>query len=353
MCSSVCRHASWPTAAATPVYGGDTGFFGWAARCIVIALPPSAIFIFNGRWPTFKSKFGMHFSTPEIDDRRYLEALLRHTEVVLRLFVGERLINKIFAKVFQSHAMGRLVIAHFDWRAGAGPRPTLRWLEERCGCGRTLAAFVAIARTARLIYAEADPEDARRKHLVPSERIVEGLRAWLQHHLEMAVALSLMPEGAHLRLREDPEYFERYVRASIIVIDALAVRRDRFPLWQWFDDHECGLRIAYALLREHCRVCLQAEPPVDTPVPLELTGAAIAQMLGLSKSHVRNVLNGAEKLGALIHDERRRHIRLSIAFLAEARASFVHLLTLMALAHQRAGVLGREHRLEVGRDENA
>lgn len=104
----------------------------------------------------------------------------------------------------------------------------------------------------------------------------------------MAVALGLMPEGVHVRLREDPEYFERDVRASISVIDALAVRRDRFPLSQWFDDHECGLRIAYVLLREHCRVCLQAKPPVG-----------------------------------------------------------------LALAHQRAGVLGREHRLEVGRDENA
>jgi len=85
----------------------------------------------------------------------------------------------------------------------------------------------------------------------------------------------------------------------------------------------------------------------------ELTGSAIAQMLGLSKSHVRNVLNGAENLGALIHDERRRDIQLSVAFLAEARASFVHLLTLMALAHQRACVLARDRRLEVGRDENA
>lgn len=282
----------------------------------------------------------MHLSNARIDEQRYLRALLRHTEVVMKLFVGERLINKVFARVLQSHAMGRLVIAHFDWRSGAGPRPTLQWLQARSGCGRTLAAFVAIARVARLIRTETDPDDGRRKYLVPSERIIDGLREWLRHYLEMAEAMGLMPEAVHLRLGMDADYFERYVRASIVVIDGFAVRRDHFPLWQWFEDHECGQRIAYALLREHCRACLRDGTPADEPIPLALTGEQIAHMLGLSKSHVRNVLNGAEKLGALFHDTRRRNVRLATPFLVEARESFIHLFSLMAVAHERASGSG-------------
>ncbi|GLU33540.1 hypothetical protein WKR88_27555 [Trinickia caryophylli] len=270
------------------------------------------------------------------DDELYARAVMRHTDQVLALFVGERLINKIFGRVMQSHAMGRLVIAHFDWKAGVGPRPTLRWLQTQTGCGRTLAAFVGVAKVARLLSVELNPMDRREKFLVPGPRVVDGLRDWLVHHLVLAEMLDVMPPGCADNLQTDQSYFERYVRASLLVIEGIAQRRDAFPRWQWFEDHECGLRIAYAFLRAHCQGCLEAGSPVDAPVPLELTGGAVAQMLGLSKSHVRNVLNGAERLGILSHDGNRRGIRLSAPFLVEARASFMHLLDLMRQAHERA-----------------
>jgi hypothetical protein len=56
-------------------------------------------------------------------------------------------------------------------------------------------------------------------------------------------------------------------------------------------------------------------------------------MLGLSKSHVRNVLNAAEKLGTLSHGERRRRIRLSAVFLAETRSHLLNLAQLVARTH--------------------
>lgn len=270
------------------------------------------------------------------NDELYARAVLQHTDQVLALFVGERLINKIFGRVMQSHAMGRLVIAHFDWKAGAGPRPTLAWLQAQTACGRTLAAFVGVAKVARLLSAEANPADRREKFLVPGPRVVDGLRDWLVHHLVLAEMLGILPPGCAERLQTDQSYFERYVRASLLVIEGIARRRDAFVRWQWFEDHECGLRIAYAFLRAHCQACLDCASPADTPLPLDLTGSAVAQMLGLSKSHVRNVLNGAERLGILSHDENRRGIRLSTAFLIEARASFMHLLDLMRQAHERA-----------------
>lgn len=280
-------------------------------------------------------------STPTMppDDRAYAQALLRHTDRVLQLFIGERLINKIFARVMQSHAMGRLVIAHFDWRAGVGPRPTLRWLQERTGCGRTLAAFIGIARLTGLVRAHNDTVDHRRKHLEPTARTVEGLRTWLAHHLKLAEDLRLLSKGCATRLSTDNDYFERYVRSSIIVVDGIAALRGQFPLWQWFEDHECGQRIAYALLRAHCEACLAAGAPVDASYQFAMSGGAVAAMLGLSKSHVRNVINGAERLGSLSHDIHRRSVQLSPAFLDESRKSFIHLLTLMALAHERAMTL--------------
>lgn len=237
------------------------------------------------------------------DDETYATAILRHTDMVLKLFVGEHLINKIFARVMQSHAMGRLVIAHFDWCAGAGPQPTLRWLQERTGCERTLATFIGIARLARLVSAQIDPEDRRRKHLVPTARTIDGLRSWLVHHIELAQTLDYLPADCASRFMTDADYFECFVRSAIVVVDGIASWRERFPLWQWFENHECGQRIAYALLRAHCEACVAAGAPIDSPLRFSMSGAAVAAMLGLSKSHVRNVLNGAERRGTAGHSD--------------------------------------------------
>jgi len=165
---------------------------------------------------------------------------------------------------------------------------------------------------------------------------VDGLRDWLVHHLVLAEMLGVIPQGSAERLRTDQAYFERYVRASLLVVEGIAQRRDAFPRWQWFENHECGLRIAYAFLRAHCQACLDGGSPADAPVPLALTGGAVAQMLGLSKSHVRNVLNGAEQQGILSHADNRRGISLSAPFLVEARESLMHLMDLMRQAHERA-----------------
>jgi hypothetical protein len=262
--------------------------------------------------------------------------LMRHIDHVLDMFVGARLINKIFARVFQSHAMGRLVIAHFDWQAGSGPRPTLAWLQSKTGCGRTLAAFIGIAKVARLVVSESDPHDRRLRYLMPSQRIVDGLRDWLKHHVRLAEALGLMPPGCALRLYEDREYFERYVRATALVIDGLHENRGRFALWDWFESRECGLRIAYSYLREHCLRSIQSGAPVHEPQWLAIGSAQVAEMLGISTSHVRNVVNGAERIGAMEHDSSRRRLRLTREFLAESRESLLHLLMLMAAAHRRA-----------------
>ncbi len=56
-------------------------------------------------------------------DDVYSRAALVHRGKVSATFVGERLLNKVFARVFRSHAMGRLVMAHFEWEArAAAPR---------------------------------------------------------------------------------------------------------------------------------------------------------------------------------------------------------------------------------------
>jgi hypothetical protein len=274
-----------------------------------------------------------------LDDDVYARAVLRHTDHVLAMFAGERLINKIFGRVFQSHAMGRLVIAHFDWLACAGEPPTLAWLQAQTGCGRTLAAFIGMARVARLVSGETNAADRRQKILTPAPRVVDGLRDWLHHHLQLAETLGMVPVNSARDLLQDRRYFERVVRSSTIVIVGVAEARARFRLWHWFEQHECGLRMAYALLGAHYRACLAHQLPIDAPVYLDLTGGALARTLALSKSHVRNVFNGAERLGILSHDPPRRRMQLSATFLVESRACFIDLMSLFAQAHTRSEVL--------------
>ncbi len=279
------------------------------------------------------------------DDERYLRACMRYTDQVYRMFIGARLINKVFARVFQSHAMGRLVIAHFEAEARTDARrPTVAWLQAQTGCGRTLAAFIGIAKVFGLVMSAANPVDRREKYLIPGRPVVEGLRDWLAHHFVFAEAIGILPTGSADRLHRDADYFERFVRSSLPVIDGIAGNRRRFGQWQWFEDRECGLRIAYAYLNAHCAACLRVSPCVDAPIWFEISGERVAQSLGVSKSHVRNVINGAEGRGILDHDLRRRRARFSADFLAEARGSLHALLRSMADAHRRAERLPRRTR---------
>jgi AraC-like DNA-binding protein len=265
----------------------------------------------------------------------YTEAVEAYCHGILRLHWNERLINKIFGRALQSHAAGRLVVQHFQWQREGADRPTLALLQRQAGRGaRTLATFFAVLRLAGMVSAEPDARDRRVRYLVPGPRLLDGLRTWVIHHLQCAEALGVLPSGHAARLGTDADYFEAFLCRAGTILDRLAEHRGRFGGWDWFDQREGGGRVAMLLMREHCRTSPTLGGGAAMLFPLR--AQELAERLGFSHSHVRNLVNDATAAGLLTQDAQRGLVALTPRFEADLRHWLKHLLGWFAEAAQAA-----------------
>jgi hypothetical protein len=249
---------------------------------------------------------------PLIPHEAYAKAVALYCDAILRMHWGERLINKMFGRAMQSHAAGRLVVQHYRWREEGALRPTLALLQRNASGGtRTLATFFAMLRLAGMVATESDPHDRRIRYLAPQERLVDGLRGWITHHLRCCEALELLDTGHAQRIRNEPAFFAAFVCHSGSILDRLAEHQGQFGGWSWFDRRDGGGRLAMLLLRDH----LDAHPhAASPPVPFPLRARELASGLGLSHSHIRNMLREAVEAGLLAHDTGRGHVQLTPRF---------------------------------------
>ncbi|KLN53682.1 hypothetical protein [Variovorax paradoxus] len=262
------------------------------------------------------------------------KAVALYCDAIVRMHWGERLINKIFGRAMQSHAAGRIVVQHYRWKEEGAERPTLALLQRNASRGtRTLASFVAVLRLTGMVTAEADAGDRRVRYLVPQERLVAGLRAWIAHHLRCCEALGLLDAGHAARLADDPAFFSAFVSRAGRILDQVALHRGRFGGWTWFDDRDGGGRLAMLLLRDH----FKANPVACSPlVAFPLRARELAEGLGLSHSHVRGVLKEAIEAGHLAHDAGRAQVRLTPRFQDEMMSWLLHFLSWFADAAHAA-----------------
>lgn len=249
----------------------------------------------------------------------YERAIAYCAESILRMHVGERLINKVFGRNLQSHAAGLALVMHCEAGLGLGPRPTLSAIQQEIGSARTLAAFFGLLRLAGFIRIERDPADARRHHLVPTDQLFDGLRQWLLHHVRCCEILGLVPERTAERLRADDPAFRRFVGHSRALLTRTRAAMAGDGAWAWIDRFDCGDRIGLMLLHAHGRAAAAGTGERWFP----FGSRDVAAKLGISRSHVRNVVNRAEAAGLLRQDRAKHAVALSPRFLAEARGWFL------------------------------
>jgi hypothetical protein len=270
---------------------------------------------------------------------RFEAVMFDYCEDVLKMFVGVRLINKVFGRVVQSHALGRMMIQHFDAAAGIGERPTLTRLQNDIGHARTLAAFFGLLRVTGLVVTESSPGDRRVKYLVPTARANQGLRVWLLPKLKSCERMGMIETGFTDKLAASDKLFTSYVRQSIYILDNVNRQFPQFPMINRLHTFDCGDRIAFFLLREHYRVVLSnTSAQADELLWFKFSSSLVAAKLGVSKSHVRNVINEAEQLAAIRHDDVRHHVALEQRFVNEAHDWLMNTLMLFAETAKRAAL---------------
>ncbi len=279
---------------------------------------------------------------PAVTSPDLLRAIIAHADTNRRQHWAERLVSKAFGRPVASLTAGRLLVMHFEAAAGLGPRPTVTRLQQAMGHSRSVAAFIALLRGLGMVGQEADAIDARTRYLVPRPRLLDGLRTWLQGHLEGAAMVGLLA-GEEIGRIDDPAFLAAFLRAARGGLDGALARIAAHPPWDWFHQHDCGDRIALRLLRLEAGLRLApGTPPAGAPPPwpgalwLSCSATSLAADLGVSRSHVRNVLNRAEAAGLLRHDAARRAIALSPALTAAFAAWFAGELAWMAAAFRQA-----------------
>jgi hypothetical protein len=236
------------------------------------------------------------------------------------MHAGERLINKIFGRNVPSHAAGLVLVMHCEAEIGLGERPTLTLVQQEIGHSRTLAAFFTLLRLAGYVHLEAHPDDARKRHLVPMPPLFDGLRQWIVHHLRCCEMLGLITAGSAERVLTDHETCRRYIGHSRTLLARTRQAMAGDGAWAWLDRYDCGDRIGLFLLDAHYAATTEAGTGKRW---FAFSSRDIAARLGISHSHVRNVINRAEAEGLLRQDRRAHRLALSPRFLAEARAWFL------------------------------
>ncbi len=262
------------------------------------------------------------------------DVLLEYCESNLTMFIGERIVNKLLSRSVMCHALGRVVIMHFEAKRGIGSRPTLTRLQRSIGLERTLAAFFAMLRVAGLVAVEGDVVDRRIKYLVPSRHVIEGLRGWLVVQLTYGERLGFIAPGYAARLQDDDAYAERFYCCVRHVLENVDRAIEGIPLWTWLSTVECGDRIGYSLLRADGVARPSSLPSERTW--FSLGSPRVASDLGVSKSHVRNVINEAEARGYLRQDARNQTISLEASFFEETHRWFARTFALFGTSAARA-----------------
>ncbi|PWC34074.1 hypothetical protein [Azospirillum sp. TSO35-2] len=250
---------------------------------------------------------------------------------------GQRLMMKLFGQRAPTEIAALIVMMHVTARS-PGDRPTVTRIQDRLPGARQTAAFIALLRGFGIVQAERDATDGRIRYLVPGPLILDGLRDWVALHLDchqrLAAAglsgaeLSVIGGGHAGRLRSDRAFFDAVIHQCAPWLDRSIRPLTRFPDLAWLDEHDSGLYLALTLAEQSLRL----SPGGWLAAP----AADLARSLGVSKSHIRNLINAMERRGLVLHDDRRQRLRLAPRFSGTIERWFCQQVSWLAAAAERA-----------------
>ncbi len=265
----------------------------------------------------------------------YPAAIAHCADSILRMHAAEKMANKIFGRNLQSHAAGLLLVMHCEAEFGLGAPPTLAALSREMGRSRSLATFFGVLRLAGYVKRQPVPGDARSYVLVPSSQLFDGLRGWLTTHARCCEIMGLTPPGFARRL-EDANWLRLYLASARDLLQRTREATNGDGAWAWFDRFDCGDRVAMLLLRTHHDAA--AGPDENGLIWFAFDGSSLGRTLGISRSHVRNIINGAEAAGYLVQNHAAGRIALRASFLDEMNAWFCRFWGWVAETHDRTAL---------------
>jgi DNA-binding MarR family transcriptional regulator len=248
---------------------------------------------------------------------------------------GQRLMIKLFGQRAPTEIVAWIVLMHATARTPE-ERPTLTRLQERLPGTRQTAAFVALLRGFGIVQTERDPRDGRIRYLVPGPIILDGLRDWLALHLACHRRLA-GGEDLGERLRGDSGFYDRLLCECELLLDPRNRALLRFPELAWLDEHDSGLYLALTLVERSLTQAAAGDALDDGGGGwVEASASDLAGLLGVSRSHIRNLINAMELRGLVRQDERRRRLLPTPHFTELVERWVCHQIDGIAAAARRA-----------------
>jgi DNA-binding MarR family transcriptional regulator len=245
---------------------------------------------------------------------RFAQAL-RHThEGLIGLYDGNRVLNALLNDRGRAR-MGFLALSlHWSRRVGDPTSGlTVSRLKEicvaqkYCSAGRA-EAMIALMRMFGYLEPAPNPHDRRLKVLVPTEKMIAIHVARLRYQFE-GMAMLLEEGDLGLRALGNPDFLPRFIRhlaqrnfAGLRVLDPT-------PELILFAERNSGMMVLFSLL---------LEPDDDTS---KLSVSGLARRFGVSRVHVRKLLNDAARDGLVRRESDEKLVVLPL--LRQLGESFV------------------------------
>lgn len=264
-------------------------------------------------------------------------ALRRYAVSMLRMYRGTPVLNKVV------NEQGRFLISSLALQLHLHRDPTipgggltLTRLRDLCtahGIASTgrVNAFLALMRLAGFLAAAPDAGDRRAKVLVPTERMMAHVRLFTAVQFK---AIETLYPGVDYsrRLEREPGFLEDFHRAAGGYFLRGCRLPDAFPEMDLFISADAGYMVLMALF-------LQL-PTLDeraVPATVDMPHGASARRFGVSRSHMANLMRGAEDSGFLkVDGSGGRGLRVNETLITLVERWFAAQMALMAQSAEDA-----------------
>lgn len=258
---------------------------------------------------------------------------LEYTERLLALRRGERLMNQILGQR-EREILGLLLLCqHFEALDGGAPPTLARLASTGLGSRRRIAAFIAVLRLAGLVRSRPAAHDRRLRVLEPTDKLITMSLDWSRMALRQIDRLLDRPVLEAAYEAEPRLYHLSYRTGGAEILSRKAFAPGAFPVVDMLTPHRAGHLIAASLA--HAMLAADAGPAAAATT-VALPYGRLARRLGVSRSHVLNVLAEAQAHGHLEIFDAGRQITISAVTRRELLDYFAYELAFIARHTLRA-----------------
>ena len=233
------------------------------------------------------------------DHPRFLHGVLQYAQVIPAYFSGKLVLNKVVTEVWRFHTLAFALHLH-DIRDPGDPRTGLTitrlqrlCLEQKIASAGRVIALVGLMQLGGYLKRVPSLADARIVLLEPTEKLVATVRGWGH---AMMQAIDAIETGAQFAPRHlaDPGFDTRLRRAGMDIMLAGWRLVDPWHEVMHFVGRDAAWMLLLRLIDPAIRAGIGGEPVI---VSLDL--ADFGKRFGVSRSHMRRVLDTAFEQGLL------------------------------------------------------